>query len=84
MGIMAVKKVSPRDVYLTRIMEQRSAVVRKNAADTIRAAEEHVQRSEKIVSQAITILEKAEKILNQIGRTRRRRREYGGEAEKLR
>lgn len=71
MGIMAVKKINPQDVYLARIMEQRSAIVRKNAADTIRAAEKHVQRSERIVSQAITILERAEEVLNQVGRTRR-------------
>ena len=82
MGIMAVKKVNPQDVYLARIMEQRSAIVRKNAADTIRAAEEQVQRSEQIVSQAITILENAEKVLNQISRTRQRLREYEGQSEK--
>ena len=82
MGIMAIRKVNPQDVYLSRVMEQRNALIRKNAADTIRAAEKQVQHSEQIVSQAMTILERAEEVLNQIGRARARRREYAGVSEK--
>lgn len=68
---MAVRRINAHDVFLARIMEQRSAAVRKCAADTIRDAKEHVQRSEEIVSQSIAIVERAEKILNQTGRVRR-------------
>ena len=55
-------------------MGERRAAVRKTAADTVREAEEHVLRSEEIVSQSILIVERAERLLIEMGRLRDERR----------
>jgi len=74
---MAVNKFSARDAFFTRLLEYKSAAVRKTAADTIREAEEHVLRSEEIVSQSMMIVERAEKILQEMGWAREQRNHKG-------
>ena len=74
---MAVSKFSARDAFFTRLLENRVAAARKTAADTIREAEEHVLRSEEIVSQSMMIVERAEKILQDMGWAREQRNHKG-------
>ena len=75
---MAVLKIksSPQGRLLD-LLEQQSAATRKNAADTIRIAEEHVIKAEEIVFQSAIIVERALRTLDDIGWARRRRSAQG-------
>lgn len=64
---MVVEKLKPRHTFFARILEQKSAELRKNAAETVRAAEEHVVRSEQIVSRSQMIVDRAKQTLNDVG-----------------
>jgi hypothetical protein len=71
---MGVRKLNPRGGLFTRMLEEKSAAIRKSAADTVRAAEEQVCKSREIISRSATILERATKTLVEVGSGDRRDR----------
>ena len=70
---MAVRKLKSREGLFVRLLEQKSAAIRRTAADTVREAEEHVVKAEEIVSHSALIVERALKTLDDLGWSRRRR-----------
>ena len=70
---MAVRKINPRYEHFPRVLEQKSAAIRRTAAETVRMAEEHVIKAEEIVSHSALIVERALKTLDGLEWARRRR-----------
>lgn len=75
---MASHKIKAKHRLYEQMLEKRNAAACKAAADTIRAAEEHVLRSEEIVSQSMAIVERATKTLDDLGWSRRRQAHEDG------
>lgn len=73
---MAGHKIKAKHRLYEQMLEKRNAAACKAAADTIRAAEEHVLRSEEIVSQSMAIVERATKTLDGLGWSRRQRQTH--------
>lgn len=73
---MAGHKIKAKHRLYEQMLEKRNAAACKAAADRIRAAEEHVLRSEEIVSQSIAIVERATKTLDDLGWSRRQRQAH--------
>lgn len=70
---MVIQKVNARHLFFGRLLEQKSAAVRKTARETIRTAQEHILKSEQIVSHSMEVVERATRVLNELGWYRRRR-----------
>lgn len=72
---MVVRKLSPRNQVSIPLLQRKREEVRRSASDTIRAAEEHLQRSVAIVSQSELIVDRAKDILHRSAWMRLQRHE---------
>lgn len=77
---MVVRKLSPRDQFSIPLLQRKSEEVCRCAADTVRAAVEHLHRSKAAVSQSELILERAKDILRESSSRRSKRVPKSGKA----
>lgn len=78
---MAIRKLNPEGQLWFGLLERKSEAVRRSVSATIRAAEQHLLKSEAIVSQSQLVLERARKTLGRTAEARLQRHSYHQDPE---